>query len=342
MRGVTNRQWRIASGNSSSGSLLPSALMESDSDAVMSSGDEDDAAGLYTVVQWAWNSLVFAVRLTIILCLLAFGTWLYCRLTNRRCKCTTRLDGKTALVTGGSTGIGYETAKALASRGARVIFTCRNMEVGRKALATMTEASGHGNVVLKHLDLCSFGSVRRLAQDIVDTEPRLDILVNNAGRSAPPDRTLTSDGFETTIQSNHLGPALLTKLLLELLRKSAPSRVVFVSSMVHAWSKLDVDDAFLEHRYSHSRVYGLSKLYNIYFARELADKLRGEDVTVNVLHPGLVKSRFFRETPTTWFAKFLRYVIVPLFAKVSSPANNLQGSVVTARQATRAFTSHVA
>ncbi|KAH9376009.1 hypothetical protein HPB48_012232 [Haemaphysalis longicornis] len=286
---------------------------------------EDDDPGMFEVFTWPWKMLVLSLRLTIIFCLLSFGVWLYCRLTNRRCKCTTRLDGKTALVTGGSTGIGYETARALASRGARVIFTCRNMEVGRKALAAMTEASGNGDVVLKHLDLCSFGSVRRLAQDIIDTEPRLDILVNNAGRSAPPERTLTSDGFETTIQSNHLGPALFTALLLDLLRRSAPSRVVFVSSMVHAWSKLDVDDAFLQRRYSNSRVYGLSKLYNIYFARELSDKLRGQEVTVNVLHPGLVKSRFFRETPTTYFGKFLRYVIVPLFAK--SPQEGAQTSI---------------
>ncbi|KAK8774579.1 hypothetical protein V5799_010891 [Amblyomma americanum] len=292
----------------------------------MSSADvEDEDAALWAFLEAIWDTVVFVVRVAIIAFALTFVAWLYCRLSQRRCKCTTRLDGKTALVTGGSTGIGYETAKALASRGARVIFTCRNMQVGQQALAAMTEASGGGDVVLKHLDLCSLASVRRLARDILENEPRLDLLVNNAGRSAPPRRTLTADGFETTIQSNHLGPALLTSLLLDLLKRSAPSRIVVVSSMVHAWAELDPDDAFLEHHYSHSRAYSVSKLLNIYFARELADKLRGEQVTVNALHPGLVKSRFFREPPTTRFAKFLRYVVIPIFGK--SPSEGAQTSI---------------
>lgn len=291
----------------------------------MSDGDEDGDAALLRLLHAAFDSALFAVRVTFVVFVLTFIAWLYCRLSNKRCKCATRLEGKTALVTGGSVGIGYETAKALASRGARVIITCRNMQVGQNALASMIEASGGGDVVLKHLDLCSLSSVRRFASDIIENEPRLDLLVNNAGRSAPIRRTLTADGFETTIQSNHLGPALLTGLLLDLLKRSAPSRVVVVSSMVHAWSQLDPDDPFLEHHYTNSRAYGLSKLYNVYFARELADKLRGEQVTVNALHPGLVKSRFFREPPTTCFSKFLRYVVIPLFAK--SPSEGAQTSI---------------
>lgn len=282
----------------------------------MSSGEDDGDAAILQLLQTAWDSALFAVRTAAVVFALTFLAWLYCRLSHRRCKCASRLEGKTVLVTGGSAGIGYETAKALASRGARVIFTCRNMQVGRQALDAMIEASGGGDVVLKQLDLCSLASVRRLASDILETEPRLDLLVNNAGRSAPPQRTLTIDGFETTIQSNHLGHALLTGLLLDLLRRSAPSRVVVVSSMVHAWAQLDPDDPFLERHYTPSRAYGLSKLYNVYFARELADKLRGQQVTVNALHPGLVKSRFFREPPTTYCAKFLRHVVIPLFGKV--------------------------
>lgn len=291
----------------------------------MSSGEDDGDAAILQLLQTAWDSALFAVRTAAVVFALTFLAWLYCRLSHRRCKCASRLEGKTVLVTGGSAGIGYETAKALASRGARVIFTCRNMQVGRQALDAMIEASGGGDVVLKQLDLCSLASVRRLASDILETEPRLDLLVNNAGRSAPPQRTLTIDGFETTIQSNHLGHALLTGLLLDLLRRSAPSRVVVVSSMVHAWAQLDPDDPFLERHYTPSRAYGLSKLYNVYFARELADKLRGEQVTVNALHPGLVKSRFFREPPTTYCAKFLRYVVIPLFGK--SPSEGAQTSI---------------
>ncbi|KAH8024388.1 hypothetical protein HPB51_022872 [Rhipicephalus microplus] len=123
------------------------------------------------------------------------------------------------------------------------------------------------------------------------------------------------DGLKTTTQSNHLGHALLTSLLLDLLKCSAPSRVVIVSSMAHAWARLKPDDPFLEHHYTHSRSYGLSKLYNLYFARELADKLRGEQVTANALHPSLVRSRFFREPVTTYYSKFLGYVVILLFVK---------------------------
>ncbi|XP_037518085.1 retinol dehydrogenase 14 [Rhipicephalus sanguineus] len=291
----------------------------------MAEGEDDGDTTLLRLLKTTWESALFAVRAAVLVFTFTFLTWLYCRLTTKQCKCTTRLEGKTALVTGGSVGIGYETAKALACRGARVIFTCRNMQVGKQALASMIEASGGGDIVLKQLDLSSLASVRSLANDILANEPRLDLLVNNAGRTAPFQRTLSVDGLETTIQSNHLGPALLTGLLLDLLKRSAPSRIVVVSSMVHAWVHLDPDDPFLEHHYTHSRAYGLSKLYNLYFARELAGKLRGELVTVNALHPGMVKSRFFREQATTYFSKFLRYVVIPLFGK--SPSEGAQTSI---------------
>ncbi|CAN7999982.1 unnamed protein product, partial [Ixodes hexagonus] len=280
--------------------------------------DDVDAVGAFVGLLGTLGSLVFlVVRVTIVTGVLSFLVWLYCRVTQGKCKCMNRLDGKTVLITGGSTGIGYETARVLAARGARVIFTCRDMQVGEAARKKIVEVTSNPNVFAKRLDLCSLTSVRQFAEDILSTEEQLHIFINNAGRAGPPVRTLTGDGFETTVQSNHLGPFLLTHLLLDLIKKSAPSRIIVVSSMVHSWAKLDIDDFFVERNYNHSKVYGVSKLLNIYFARELADRLRGEGVTVNALHPGLVKSQFFRDPPVTLISKFLRYFVIPVFAKSS-------------------------
>lgn len=283
--------------------------------------DGDDETFEY-IVRGVRGTVDLLVNTVIVALVLTFGAWLYCRCTQGKCKCRGRLDGKTVLITGGSTGIGYETTKLLAARGARVIFTCRNMLVGEAARKEIMEVTSNPGVVMKHLDLCSLKSVREFAEDFLANEEQLNILINNAGRAGPPQRTVTIDGFETTIQSNHLGPFLLTHLLLDLIKNSAPSRIIMVSSMVHSWVQLDLDDFFLERRYSNSKVYGVSKLLNIYFARELADRLRGEGVTVNALHPGLVGTRIFRDPPATFTSKFLRYVVVPLFAK--SPLEGAQ------------------
>lgn len=283
---------------------------------------DDDATGLLAYV---WGTIVLLVRTAIVVGVLTFAGWIYSRVTLRKCKCTNRLDGKTVLLTGGSTGIGYETVKVLAARGARVIFTCRNTHVGEVALKQIIKETSNPDVVMKRLDFCSLNSVRQFADDFLENENQLNILINNAGRAGPPERSVTRDGFETTIQSNHLGHFLLTHLLLDLIKKSAPSRIIVVSSMVHSWAKLDVDDFFVEKRYSPARVYGVSKLLNIYFARELSDRLRGEGVTVNALHPGLVRSMFFRDPPVTFISKFLRYVVIPMFGK--SPLEGAQTTI---------------
>ncbi|KAL1460288.1 hypothetical protein MTO96_027579 [Rhipicephalus appendiculatus] len=138
--------------------------------------------------------------------------------------------------------MGYATAKALTSRGARVIFSCRDMQVTLLAIIAMIEASGGGDIALKQLDLFPLASMRRLANGILETEPRLDL--------------------KTTIR---IGLARLTGVLLELLKHLALSPIIVVSSMVHAWVHLDPDDSFLEQHYTHSRAYDLSKLYNVCF-----------------------------------------------------------------------------
>jgi retinol dehydrogenase-14 len=142
------------------------------------------------------------------------------------------LDGKTAIVTGANTGIGKETAAEFAKRGARVIMACRNLNQAEAAMKEIVQNTGNKSVVVTHLDLASLKSVRAFAED-VKNEARLDILINNAGVFNLPAFSKTQDGFEMTMGVNHFGHFLLTNLLLDLLKQSAPSRVVVVSSVLH-------------------------------------------------------------------------------------------------------------
>jgi NAD(P)-dependent dehydrogenase (short-subunit alcohol dehydrogenase family) len=205
-------------------------------------------------------------------------------------------DGKVVLITGGNAGVGKETAVGLAREGAQVVFTARDTARGAAALAEVRERSGNDSVELMSLDLASFASIHRFADEFLSTHDRLDVLVNNAGL-VQGTRTLTEDGFETTFGVNHLGHFLLTSLLLDRLRASAPSRVVVVSSHAHkqARSGLDFDDLQSERRYTPFGVYSKSKLANIYFAQELARRFDPSEVTANALHPGFVASRFGRD-----------------------------------------------
>uniref|UniRef100_A0A8C1ITF6 Si:ch211-107o10.3 n=1 Tax=Cyprinus carpio TaxID=7962 RepID=A0A8C1ITF6_CYPCA len=185
------------------------------------------------------------------------------------CRSKARLDGKTVLITGANTGIGKETAVDMAKRGARVILACRDMGRANKAADEVRKRSGNGNVVVKMLDLASWQSVRALAKDVQQTEERLDILINNAGIMMCP-QWKTDDGFEMQFGVNHLGHFLLTNLLLDLLKKSTPSRVVNVSSLAHEKGKIHFDDINLEKNYDPLVSYRQSKLANILFTRELA------------------------------------------------------------------------
>ena len=218
------------------------------------------------------------------------------------CVCTSkaRLDGKTAIITGSNTGIGKETALDLVRRGARVIMACRNLGKADAALKEIVEKSGNDNIVVKHLDLASLKSVREFADDINRNEDRLDILINNAGIFGLQNLTKTEDGLEMTMAVNHFGHFLLTNLLLELLKKSAPSRVVIVSSMGH-WlaTKTGLLENMRDAKYSYSflDVYQESKLANILFARELARRLQDTNVTSNSLHPGVIATEIARHLP---------------------------------------------
>ena len=217
-----------------------------------------------------------------------------------RCHSTKSLEGKTVVITGANTGIGKETAVDLAKRRARVIIGCRNMEKGKEALKEIQERSGSTNVFLEKLDLASLDSVRKFADNILNTEPRLDILINNAGVMACPYQK-TADGFEMQFGTNHLGHFLLTMLLLDRLKRSAPSRIITVSSLGHkfAYKGINFDDIHFEKKYDSWDAYANSKLANVLFTRELSKRLEGTHVTANVLHPGAVETELARYSFTS-------------------------------------------
>ena len=201
------------------------------------------------------------------------------------------MDGKVVLITGGTSGIGKATAIALAAMGANVTITGRNRERGEKAVKEVRRESGNEEVELILADLAVQAEVRRLAEEFRERHDRLDVLVNNAGLVISK-RTETPDGVETQFAINHLAPFLLTNLLLDLLEKSAPSRIVTVSSEGHRWGKMDLGDLQSTKRYRGFPVYGMTKLANIMFTYELAERLRGTGVTANTLHPGGVSTNF--------------------------------------------------
>ncbi|ESO85369.1 hypothetical protein LOTGIDRAFT_154862 [Lottia gigantea] len=197
------------------------------------------------------------------------------------------MTGKTAIVTGANVGIGKATALDLARRNARVILACRDLKKAEKAVKDIRGYTSNGELIVKQLDLASLKSVRQFCQDICQEESHLDVLINNAGVFQCP-YMKTEDGLEMQMGVNHFGHFLLTNLLLDLLKKSAPSRVVIVSSALLKRGKINFDDINSEESYSPSKGYANSKLANALFARELSQRLQGTGVNVYCLHPGVV------------------------------------------------------
>jgi len=174
------------------------------------------------------------------------------------------LAGKTFLVTGANTGIGFGTALGLAELGATVIMVCRNPERGKSARAEIAHQTGNDALYLQIADLASQSDIRKLAQEITMQFDRLHCLINNAA-VVPAQREVTVDGLEMQFAVNHLAPFLLTNLLLDLLRTSAPARIITVSSDLHHSAQLEFDDLQLERSYKRGRAYNQSKLANVLF-----------------------------------------------------------------------------
>lgn len=212
-----------------------------------------------------------------------------------------QLKGRTILVTGATGGIGLEACIQLATMGATLVMVGRDAGRTERALEEVKRRSGSNDVSTLLCDFSSQAQVRALADAFRARHSRLDVLVNNAG-SVNATRTLTVDGLETTFAVNHLGYHLLTNLLLDLLEKSAPARIVNVASEAHRQGVIDFDNLqFEKGGYGTLKAYANSKLANILFTRELSRRLAGKNVTVNCLHPGVVDTGIWDKSP--WYYK---------------------------------------
>jgi NAD(P)-dependent dehydrogenase (short-subunit alcohol dehydrogenase family) len=222
-----------------------------------------------------------------------------------------RMATKTAIVTGSNTGIGKATALGLAKQGFQVVLAVRDTAKGDAARAEIVAQSGSDGVVVMPLDLGDFASIRAFAAAFVGRFQRLDVLVNNAGVTARK-RTTTKDGLETTFGVNHVGTALLTRELLPVLERSAPARIVVVSSGLHYRGKMAWDDPQQTRGpFRGLSAYNQSKLANVLFTKALARRLQGKGVTVNALHPGVVATELTREYPKAIAALFKLFLISP-------------------------------
>jgi NAD(P)-dependent dehydrogenase (short-subunit alcohol dehydrogenase family) len=218
-------------------------------------------------------------------------------------------QGRLAVVTGANTGLGFETAQALAARGASVVLAVRNVEKGKQAAARIAAAAPGATVTVQELDLSSLDSVRAAAAELRAGHPGIDLLICNAGVMYPPKQT-TGDGFELQFGTNHLGHFALTGLLLEQMLPVPGSRVVTVSSVGHRIrARVNFDDLQWERSYSRVRAYGQSKLANLMFTYELQRRLSGAGTTIAVAaHPGFAATELMRHTPAA-------AVVTPLFSQ---------------------------
>ena len=235
------------------------------------------------------------------------------------------MQGKICLITGGTNGIGKATAQALARMGAMVVIVGRDASKTSRVVEEIRASSGNKNVDFLLADLSSQQEVRRLADEFQSRYAHLHVLLNNAGGTFLT-RQLSVDGIEMTFALNHLAYFLLTNLLLETMKASAPARIINVSSDAHAGGKIEFDNLQGERSYSSFGPYGNSKLANILFTTELSRRLEGTGVTVNALHPGLVNTGFGKNNPGILMK--IMGVLIPLIAR--SPEKGAQTSIYLA------------
>jgi NAD(P)-dependent dehydrogenase (short-subunit alcohol dehydrogenase family) len=200
------------------------------------------------------------------------------------------MQGKTVVITGGTSGIGQVAAERLAAMGARVVLVARSQSRGEAAIARLREIAPGAKHSVHYGDLSRLKELTRVGQEIAAAEPRIDVLINNAG-AAFGQRQTTEDGLELTFATNHLSYFVLTQLLRDQLVAAGAARVINTSSHAHYRATIDFADLQMQNKYSSIRAYSASKLYNILFTRALVRRLEGSGITANSLHPGFVKTR---------------------------------------------------
>ena len=211
------------------------------------------------------------------------------------------IKGKTCMITGSNTGIGKETARQLAVLDAHIIMVCRNQEKGEQAKEEIIRTTDNKNIELLICDLASLNDVKRFADEFLQTHSNLHVLINNAGVFHMK-RTTTHDGYESTFAINYLAHYYLTELLLPLLKKSSPSRIINLSSDIHRYFKIKMKDPLLEKGYMGQQAYSNSKTAMVLFTNKLVRELEGSEITVNTVNPGHVKTQM----TTIGLSKFFR------------------------------------
>jgi len=217
------------------------------------------------------------------------------------------MKGKVVLITGANRGIGKETARALAKKGAMIVMACRDMTKGNLACEAIKRESANPQIEVINLDLASLTSIREFAKLFTQKYKQLNVLINNAGVFSMT-RKETRDGFEKTMGTNYLGPFLLTNLLLPLITQTPEARIINVSSNAHFHSQVDLQNLNLENNYWGFKVYASSKLAIMLFTLELAERLKDTGITVNALHPGHTATDMWEIWSGKWYQVVFRKI----------------------------------
>lgn len=261
--------------------------------------------------------ITFGMFALLILILLKLGKKYF---NGPMCSIQKDLTGQVVIITGANAGIGKETARALARMGATTILACRDEKKTVQVVEELKTQTKNSNIEFIRLDLSDLKSIQQFAKEFKAKYSKLNILINNAGVMAIPDRRLTKDGFEMQFGTNHLGHFYLTKLLLDTLKASAPSRVINVSAKAQLRGKMNWDDLMFTNNYSGIAVYAQSKLANVMFTKELQRRLNAEKANVKAisLHPGVIVTtelgRYMLERP---IAKIAYFFIAPIIKYLS-------------------------